>query len=87
MDLGNLLTIINENAFDSIIVDTKNFYRLEFWISLTYLRTCRLPLALLDQNDSLVPLTDVEDYQIFPLNIEGHGDFAGEDHTLSYRGS
>ncbi|WP_146953589.1 polysaccharide biosynthesis protein [Alkalibaculum bacchi] len=85
--IDDLRDKINEIGFDSIVVYTKNFYRLEFLDIFEITKDMPFSIELLDENYSLTELTNIEDIiKYFPLNIESSGDFIDENILLLYTG-
>lgn len=85
--IDDLRQKINEIAFDSVVVYTKNFYRLEFLDIFELIKDTPFTIELLDENYSLTELKDIEDIiKFFPLNIEGSERFEDENVLLLYTG-
>lgn len=85
--IDDLRDKINENSFDSIVVYTKHFYRLEFLDIFELIKDMPFSIELLNEDYSLIELTDIENIiKFFPLNIEDDGDFQDESVLLLHTG-
>ncbi|MPW25679.1 hypothetical protein GC105_07735 [Alkalibaculum sp. M08DMB] len=85
-ELKDLKNTLKENTFDSVIIHTKNFYRLEFLDIIELLKDIPISVDLMDEEISLFELTSMEDIiNNFPLNVE-YNKFLLGDILLLYTG-